>query len=80
MKYLTALTTILAVSSAAAFAPPASRYAASTTQLYNAPRHDVRSEGAAQEMDPEEMKIQAALAEHQQNAPKLGFPTDGKKM
>ena len=75
MKYLTALSTILAVSTAAAFAP-ASRYAASSTQLYNAPRHDVRSEGAAQEMDPEEMKIQAALAEHQQNAPKLGFPTD----
>eukprot|EP00986_Skeletonema_menzelii_P014787 scaffold10253_cov124-Skeletonema_menzelii.AAC.2 len=76
MKFLTALTTILAVSTVTAFAPSgASRHAAST-QLYNAPRHEVRSEGAAQEMDPEEMKIQAALAEHQQNAPKLGFPTD----
>jgi putative heme iron utilization protein len=30
----------------------------------------------AKEMDPEELKIQTALAEHQQNAPKLGFPTD----
>lgn len=29
-------------------------------------------------MDPEELKIQEALAEHQKNAPKLGFPTDGK--
>lgn len=28
------------------------------------------------EMDPEEMKVQMALAEHQQNAPKLGFPVD----
>lgn len=76
MKYLTALTSIVAVSTAAAFAPSgASRHA--STQLYNnAPRHDVRSSGAAQEMDPEEMKLQAALAEHQQNAPKLGFPTD----
>lgn len=27
-------------------------------------------------MDPEEMKVQVALGEHQQNAPKLGFPTD----
>jgi len=41
-----------------------------------APRHDVRSDGAAMEMDPEEMKIQAAFAEHQQNAPKLGWATD----
>jgi len=43
----------------------------------NAPRHDVRSGGdAATEMDPEEMKIQQAFAEHQQNAPKLGWATD----
>ncbi len=49
-----------------------------TTSLHNnAPRHDVRGgEGMTKEMDPEELKIQAALAEHQQNAPKLGFPTD----
>ena len=45
----------------------------------NAPRHDVRgSAGAPKDIDPEELKIQAALAEHQQNAPKLGFPVDGK--
>jgi len=49
-----------------------------TTRLHNnAPRHDVRGgEGMTREMDPEELKIQAALTEHQQNAPKLGFPTD----
>ena len=49
------------------------------TRLYSAdkaPRHDVRSEGAMAEMDPEEAKIQAAFAEHQQHAPKLGWATD----
>ncbi|KAL7438041.1 hypothetical protein ACHAXM_005973 [Skeletonema potamos] len=76
MKYLAALSTILAVgTTVAAFAPRGARHHAST-QRYNAPRHDVRSEGVAKEMDPEEMKIQVALSEHQQNAPKLGFPTD----
>eukprot|EP00985_Skeletonema_marinoi_P024400 scaffold16950_cov70-Skeletonema_marinoi.AAC.1 len=76
MKYLTALTSILAFGTVAAFAPSsASRHA--STQLYNKPAgHDVRSDGVAKEMDPEELKIQTALAEHQQNAPKLGFPTD----
>lgn len=49
-------------------------------RLYNAPRHDVRSDGAAKEMDPEEMKIQAALAEHQQQAPKLGFDVDVRSL
>lgn len=44
--------------------------------MKNAPTHDVRGSGAPQEMDPEELKIQEALAEHQKNAPKLGFPTD----
>lgn len=44
------------------------------TRLFNAPRHDVRSGGNV-EMDPEEMKLQAALAEHQQNAVSLsGMP------
>lgn len=38
--------------------------------------HDVRSSGAPIEIDPEEAKIQAAFAEHQQNAPKLGWATD----
>mmetsp|Transcript_45079 Transcript_45079/g.94529 ORF Transcript_45079/g.94529 Transcript_45079/m.94529 type:complete len:340 (-) Transcript_45079:299-1318(-) len=49
-------------------------------QLANAPGHDVRSDGVAKEMDPEEMKIQAALAEHQQNAPKLGFDVDVRSL
>lgn len=49
-------------------------------QLSNAPRHDVRSGGAAMKMDPEEMKIQQALAEHQQNAPKLGFDVDVRSL
>jgi len=50
------------------------------TRLFNnAPRHDVRSEGAT-EMDPEEVKLQEALAEHQQKAPKLGFPTDVRSL
>jgi len=39
-------------------------------------RHDVRNEGMEQEMDPEEIKIQQAFMEHQQNAPKLGWATD----
>lgn len=39
----------------------------SQTRLFNAPKHDVRSGGNV-EMDPEELKIQTALAEHQQNA------------
>lgn len=32
------------------------------------------------EMDPEEMKIQEALAEHQQSAPKLGFDVDVRSL
>jgi putative heme iron utilization protein len=56
-----------------AFAPRAASQF--TTQLSNAPRHDVRS-SAPMEIDPEEAKIQAAFAEHQQNAPKLGWATD----
>jgi len=38
--------------------------------------HDVKNTGAPVEIDPEELKIQQAFAEHQQNAPKLGFPVD----
>lgn len=42
-----------------------------------APRHDVRSAGAeGMKIDPEELKIQQALQEHQSNAPKLGWATD----
>ncbi len=42
----------------------------------NAPRHDVRSSDTFAEIDEEEMKIQQALRDHQQKAPRLGFPTD----
>lgn len=40
----------------------------------HAPRHDVP--GMKMEISPEEMKIQAAFAEHQAQCPKLGFATD----
>lgn len=43
----------------------------------NVAGHDVRSSGTPMEIDPEELKIQQAFAEHQQNAPKLGYPVDG---
>ena len=72
-------------STAAAFSPVSRRLASpawqrTVVQLSNAPRHDVRSGGASMEMDPEEMKVQAALAEHQQNAPKLGFDVDVRSL
>jgi len=41
-----------------------------------APGHDVKSTGAVLQLDPEEMKVQERLAEHQQNAPKLGWADD----
>ncbi|KAL3786618.1 hypothetical protein ACHAW5_007748 [Stephanodiscus triporus] len=69
--------------SAAAFAPAPSiggRAIAAALQQSKSPGHDVRSSGAAKEMDPEEMKIQMALAEHQQNAPKLGFDVDVRSL
>eukprot|EP00578_Thalassiosira_sp_NH16_P006635 CAMPEP_0181109454 /NCGR_PEP_ID=MMETSP1071-20121207/18182_1 /TAXON_ID=35127 /ORGANISM="Thalassiosira sp., Strain NH16" /LENGTH=329 /DNA_ID=CAMNT_0023193145 /DNA_START=64 /DNA_END=1053 /DNA_ORIENTATION=+ len=75
------------VGSTAAFAPArfgvttsSSAWQRSLLTLNNAPRHDVRSGGAAMEMDPEERKIQEALAEHQQNAPKLGFDVDVRSL
>ena len=50
-------------------------------QVSNKPAgHDVRSSGPAMEMDPEERKIQEALSEHQQNAPKLGFDVDVRSL
>eukprot|EP00804_Cyclotella_cryptica_P006473 CCRYP_012772-RA/>CCRYP_012772-RA protein AED:0.36 eAED:0.36 QI:257/1/1/1/0.6/0.5/6/536/333 len=58
---------------------PGNRPHAYTRLFNNAPRHDVRSGGVV-EMDPEEMKLQEALAQHQQNAPKLGFPTDVRSL
>jgi hypothetical protein len=52
----------------------------STHRLYSKDEkptgHDVRSKGVMEEMDPEELKVQATFAEHQQNAPKLGWATD----
>ena len=83
-------TLICSTAAAAAFnsIPSSTRFVASSTaklwqrslvQLSNAPKqagHDVRSSGTPMEMDPEEMKIQTALAEHQQNAPKLGFDVE----
>jgi hypothetical protein len=67
--------------STVAFSTPAGVYRRSViTRLSStdekAPRHDVRSEGVMSEMDPEEMKVQAAFAEHQKNAAKLGWATD----
>lgn len=59
----------------AAFVPRAVPQFASSRLYNNAPRHDVRS-SAPIDMDPEEAKLQAALAEHQQNAPKLGWAAD----
>ena len=54
---------------------------ASSALSMKAPQHDVKSGGpSAKEMDPEEVKIQTALAEHQQNAPKLGFDVDVRSL
>jgi hypothetical protein len=81
---IASLATLISIGSAAAFAPaiPAvtGRCGLLVRLSMNAPRHDVRSAGAAKEMDPEEMKIQMVLAEHQQNAPKLGFDVDVRSL
>ena len=79
MRVTAAIAAIAIVTSTCdAFTPSGSVPSRSVTALFekNAPGHDVRSAGAATEMDPEEAKIQAAFAEHQQNAPKLGWATD----
>lgn len=70
---------------AAAFSPASTKLALPALQrtiLSNVPRHDVRSNGPSTEteIDPEEMKIQAALADHQQRAPKLGFDVDVRSL
>lgn len=63
-----------------AFAPPSVSPFSTTTTLYNEPKggggHNVQGSGPKMTIDPEEAKIQAAFAEHQQNAPKLGWATD----
>jgi len=56
------------------FSTPTSDEGTEKKEAKHAPRHDVP--GANVEISPEEMKIQAAFAEHQQNCPKLGFATD----
>jgi hypothetical protein len=71
--------------SASAFSPASPRLASPAWQrtvahMSNVPRHDVRSDGPLTEMDPEEMKVQAALADHQKNAPKLGFDVDVRSL
>mmetsp|Transcript_26926 Transcript_26926/g.39868 ORF Transcript_26926/g.39868 Transcript_26926/m.39868 type:complete len:333 (-) Transcript_26926:73-1071(-) len=87
MKFSSLFIALLSSSTVSAFAPTtkptfstrsissASQY---STQLFHgdpkhAPKHGT---GAAVELDPEEMKTQAAFGEHQQNAPKLGFAVD----
>ena len=81
MRVTAAISVIIAASSICdAFSPVNLGAARLLTAAYaekdRAPRHDVRSSGAAAEMDPEEMKIQEAFGEHQQNAAKLGWATD----
>jgi hypothetical protein len=72
-------------STAAAFTPASTRLASPAWQrtiahLSNEPRHDVRSDGPSTEIDSEEMKIQTAMYEHQQRAPKLGFDVDVRSL
>ena len=76
---IASLAALISIGSAAAFTPVTTP-AAGVRLSMNAPRHDVRSAGAAREMDPEEMKIPMALSEHQQNAPKLGFDVDVRSL
>lgn len=54
-----------------------------STTLYSgqhAPKHDVRTDGVVEEMDEFEKDLQARFAEHQQNAPRLGFATDVRSL
>jgi len=46
----------------------------------HAPKHDVRSDGAAGEMDEDEIELQERFGEHQQNAARLGFATDVRSL
>ena len=79
LKMMRLCWTGLLLRSTVAFAP--TRTIRSVTRLKAEARHDVRSSGSdAMEMDPEEMKLQAALADHQQNAPKLGFDVDVRSL
>jgi hypothetical protein len=88
VKTSTSLATLLFWPVAAAFAPASTKPASPACQrafiahmnMSNAPRHDVRSDGPSTDIDPEELKVQAALAEHQQRAPKLGFDVDVRSL
>ena len=86
VKTSTSLATLLFCPAAVAFAPASTRPASPAWQraliahMSNAPRHDVRSDGPSTDIDPEELKVQAALAEHQQRAPKLGFDVDVRSL
>jgi putative heme iron utilization protein len=87
MKFSSVILALMSSSAASAFAPTtnptfSTRSISSnnhkSTQLFHgepkhAPQHDT---GSPVEMDPEEMKTQAAFAKHQQNAPKLDFAAD----
>jgi len=48
----------------------------SDTRLFNAPKHDVRSDVDMGDIPPEELALQQRLGEHQQNAPKMGWAVD----
>ena len=76
MMFLRSIVLLVAAQAAMGFAPATSSFKTSLTRVFNAPTHDVRGSGEQMEIDPEEAKIQAAFAEHQQNAPKLGWATD----
>lgn len=78
---LVVVTLVIRSSKAFSVPPHQKSFATRTTLLFetkNQPRHDVRSDGdgVMDKIDPEELKIQQALAEHQKEAPKLGWATD----
>ena len=45
-----------------------------------APKHDVGAANPMDNMDPEQIARAQAYMEHQQNAPKIGFPTDVRSL
>jgi len=73
---------VLNVDKIVSFVPSISKAILSTTlnSGQHAPKHDVRSDGVVEEMDEEEKDLQARFAEHQQNAPRLGFATDVRSL
>ena len=77
---IASLAVLISIRSAVIFTPVTTPAAGLVQLLMNAPRHNVWLACVAREMDPEEMKIQMALSEHQQNAPKLGFDLDVRSL